>query len=431
MTRSAGRGILIFFICVLSIILLFLIGLTFYLTIQRNASLQAPETTVPPAPATTAAPEATTTPETTVPEVTTEPTTVPTEPPTRYYTLTFAGDCTLGNRKGKTGKSTFIGTVGENYAHPFADVQEFFANDDCTFVNLENPLTDGGTPDANKEFVFKGPTSYVNILTEGSVEFANVVNNHTLDYGETGYNDTLATLDGAGIHYAERKKTVVFTTESGLTIGVYSDLDPQNTKNLSAAIDQMRADGAEIVIVSMHWGYEYYYKHNATQQKIARYAIDAGADIVYGHHPHVLQKIEQYGDGYIFYSLGNFSFGGNPNPPDKETAILQMQVVREPEGQVHLGELTIIPCFVSGAGNVGNDYQPCPIPEDDTYSIDRVMKKLDGTFHLNKLVVSYRQDLNPTTATEAAGSSGEGSSSSGGGDASGSNSSEGESGGST
>ena len=115
----------------------------------------------------------------------------------------------------------------------------------------------------------------------------------------------------------------------------------------------------------------------------------------------MLQKIEQHGDGYIFYSLGNFTFGGNPNPPDKETAVLQMQVGREPDGQVHLGELNIIPCFVSGAGNVGNDYQPCPIPEDDQYSIDRVMKKLDGSFHLQKLVVSYRQDLNTTTPTVA------------------------------
>jgi hypothetical protein len=82
--------------------------------------------------------------------------------------------------------------------------------------------------------------------------------------------------------------------------------------------------------------------------------------------------------------------------------MLQMEVVREPDGQVHLGELTIIPCFVSGAGNVGNDYQPCLIPEDDEYSISRVMKKLEGTFHLQKLTVSYRQDLNPTTSTEAA-----------------------------
>lgn len=403
MTRAPHRGLLIVLICICSVILLLLAGLTVYLTVREN---QALSTTAPTEPPITTAPVQTTVPTTTAPEVTTEPTTVPTEPQTQYYTLSFAGDCTLGNRKGKTGQSTFMGTVGENYAHPFADVQEYFATDDCTFINLESPLTDSNTPDGKKEFVFKGPTSYVNILTQGSVEFANVVNNHTLDYGETGYTDTLTTLDAAGIHYAEKKNTVVFTTESGLTIGVYSDLDPQNTKNISGAIEKMREEGAEIVIVSLHWGYEYYYKHNGTQQKIARYAIESGADIVYGHHPHVLQKIEQHKDGYIFYSLGNFSFGGNANPPDKDTAILQMQVVREPDGTVHLGELSIIPCFVTGTGNVGNDYQPCPMdPEADADAYKRVLKKLDGSFHLQKLVVSYRGDLNPTTSTEAAASS--------------------------
>ena len=305
------------------------------------------------------------------------------------------------NRKGKDGAATFIGTVGENYAYPFADVQQYFATDDCTFINLESPLTDGGTPDTKKEFVFKGPTSYVNILTEGSIEYANVVNNHTLDYGKDGYADTMAALDAKGIYYAEENSTVVFTTESGLTIGVYADLDPQNTRGIAEKIKQLRDEGAEIVIVSLHWGYEYYYRHNGTQQKIARFAIDSGADIVYGHHPHVLQEIETYKDGYIFYSLGNFSFGGNANPPDKDTAIIQTQIVRELDGSVHLGEMTIIPCFVSGAGSYGNDYQPCPMdPNTDAEVYERVMKKLNGTYPLKNLVVGYREDLNPTTPTE-------------------------------
>ena len=340
MNRASQRKLLIVLIGVLALVLVLLIGLTVHLTLQQE---EPASTTELPTVTPTEAPQISTTApvETTVPA--TEPTVVQTEPQTQYYTLSFAGDCTFANRKGKTGKSTFIGTVGENYAYPFGDVLQYFANDDCTFVNLENPLTEGGTPDTKKEFVFRGPTSYVNILTEGSVEFANVVNNHTLDYGDVGYADTLKTLDSAGIYYGEMEKPVVFTTESGLTIGVYADIDPQNTKGLANGIKKLRDQGAEIVVVSLHWGYEYYYKHNATQQKVARYAIEAGADVVYGHHPHVLQKIEQYRDGYIFYSLGNFSFGGNPNPPDKETAILQLQVVRETNGKVHLGELNIIP----------------------------------------------------------------------------------------
>ena len=162
MTGSSRRGLLVCLICVFSAILLVLLGLAFYLTLQERQILPTTAPTKPDVPS-TAAPQQTTAAsteptETTAPAETTEATTAPTEPQTQYYTLSFAGDCTLGNRKGKVGASTFLGTVGDNYAHPFADVQDYFANDDCTFVNLESPLTDGGTPDAKKEFVFKGPT---------------------------------------------------------------------------------------------------------------------------------------------------------------------------------------------------------------------------------------------------------------------------------
>ena len=129
---------------------------------------------------------------------------------------------------------------------------------------------------------------------------------------------------------------------------------------------------------------------NMDQVTIARAAIDAGADIVYGHHPHVLQKIEQYKDGIIFYSLGNFSFGGNNSPADKDTAILQQEFIRYPDGTLEMGELTIIPCYVTGIINEwGNDYQPLPIPEADEEAYQRV---------LTKLHVPYRDDLNPTTS---------------------------------
>lgn len=136
------------------------------------------------------------------------------DPEPEVFTLTFAGDCTLGNRKGRTGQHTFIGTVGDNYAYPFADVQQYFATDDCTFINLEGPLTDSEAS-LEKTFVFKGPKEYVNILSSGSVEFANVVNNHAHDYGEKGYRDTLDVLDFAGIYYAENKNTVSLPRKVG------------------------------------------------------------------------------------------------------------------------------------------------------------------------------------------------------------------------
>lgn len=371
-------------------------------TPSTDPLLQTNATTTAPTQTTQATTQATTVPPETTEETTIE-TTVETEPPTEpepeYFTLSFAGDCTLGNQYGKTGSTTFIGTVGDNYSYPFADVQPWFSTDDCTFINLECALTDGGIANTSKLFTFKGPAAYTSILTEGSVEFANIVNNHAKDYGTSGYKDTMANLDSVGIAYADFEDTCVFTTESGLTIGVYASYFPTSTWGVSSKIQAMRDQGAEIVVVAVHWGEEYDYHPNSNEKKMAHQFIDAGADIVWGHHPHILQDIEEYNGGIIYYSLGNFSFGGNSNPADKDTAIIQQQIVREPDGTVHLGEMTIVPCYVSGILSYGNDYQPTPMEVDST-AYARVLSKLDGSWPEEDLYVSYR-DTTATTPTES------------------------------
>lgn len=318
------------------------------------------------------------------------PTEAPTEPEPIEYVLSFAGDCCMANLKGWSESSFFLGTVGDDYAYPFASVQEYFATDDCTFINLECALTDSNAS-ASKQFVFKGPTEYTQIMTVGNVEFANVVNNHSKDYGETGYADTLAALDGAGLLYVEQRETMVYTTESGLTIGVYADLYPEDIDGLEDKITAMREEGAEIVIAIMHWGKEYFYQPNNDQKNLGRAAIDAGADIVYGTHPHVLQPVEEYNGGVIYYSLGNFSFGGHTNPPDKDSAIIQQTIIREPDGTVHLGDLNMIPCSLSSVSNT-NDFQPTPL-EPGTESYERVLAKLTGTYDKTKISVSSRPEL--------------------------------------
>ncbi len=394
------KNLLIALICVLGCVLLAGVGLIIYLALPGTPAASQPSTVS--TEATTVPPETTqeTTQGTTVPDETAE-TTAPTEPQPITYTLTFVGDCTLANQLGRTGKETFIGTVGDNYAYPFADVQQYFASDDCTFINLEGTLTNRGTA-ANKRFVFRGPPEYVNILTQGSVEFANIANNHAKDYGDVGYKDTAEALKGAGIWYGGFSDSTLFTTESGLKIGVYTSMEPKNVGTLQSAIKALKDQGAEAVIACFHWGSEYYYRPSANQEKMAHAAIDAGADIVYGHHPHVLQPIETYGGGVILYSLGNFSFGGNSNPGDKDTAIIQQQIIRDVDGSISLGELSIIPCHVTGTIHVGNDYQPVPMAE--TFEgYQRVLKKLDGTWPMERLNVSYRDDLFPTEPTDPTG----------------------------
>lgn len=327
----------------------------------------------------------------TQPQIQTEPPTQPpTQPPAEEFVLSFAGDCCLANLKGWSEDRYFIGTIGDNYAYPFASVQEYFAADDCTFINLECVFTDS-TRAVNKDFVFKGPTTYTRILTEGSVEFANIANNHTQDYGQTGYEDTAAALDEAGISYAHARETRIFTTPSGLTIGVYADTYPKDTDGLKEKIEAMRAEGAELIIAVLHWGKEYYYVPNEKQIELGHAAIDAGADIVYGTHPHVLQPIEEYKGKYIYYSLANFSFGGNTNPTDKDTAIIQQKIIRESDGTIILGDLTIIPCSVSSRSD-RNDFQPTPL-EPGSEAYNRVLSKLDGSYDKKKISVNYRPEL--------------------------------------
>ena len=333
----------------------------------------APETAAPTLPETQAV--------TTQPAQTSQPETLPTEtqPKEEHFLLTFAGDCTFGsNPTNYFADYGFIKTVGEDYAYPFVNVIDYFANDEFSMVNLEGPLCDEGNP-VQKKHVFHGPTAYVNCLTENSVEAVTVANNHSMDYGASGYASTLAVLEQAGVPYVERDSTAVVTTENGLTIGLYAAVYYKlDVEDMTAKIAALREQGVDLVIFAPNWGVEGTYRPTEEQERVGHAAIDAGADIVFGSHPHVLQPIEEYGGGILFYSLGNFSFGGNGAPKDYDTALVQQEVIRDGEGNVRLGQLTVVPASVSSVTG-RNNFQPTPY-EPGTEAYNRVLSKLDGTF---------------------------------------------------
>lgn len=319
-----------------------------------------------------------------IPVMVTEPATqIPspteTEPEEERFLLTFVGDCTLGaNPKNSYAEVGFPKVVGEDYAYPFKNVRSFFESDDATFVNLEGTLTDKGNP-ADKTYTFRGAPAYSHILTDNSVEVVTLANNHSFDYGQAGYDSTRSVLEEAGIPFAQRDSSLLLELDCGLRVGlygmVYYKLDVEDMK---AEIADLRARGAELVIVAPHWGVEGSYRPTQLQQDVGHAAIDAGADIVWGSHPHVLQPIETYGNGIIYYSMGNFCFGGNSKPEDFDTVLLQQEVIRSPAGEISLGSLHIIPCSISSEDSV-NNYQPTPMAADsEEYS--RVLRKLDGSF---------------------------------------------------
>ena len=323
------------------------------------------------------------------------------------YTISFAGDCTLGSDYENYGaKGTFVEFVGDRYDYPFKNSLQYFGNDDMTIVNLECVLSDFNVP-VQKSFRFRGPPENVNILKEGSIEVVNMANNHIYDFGNTGYADTAAVLSENGVVFAEQDSTAMYTTKSGLTVGIYAAQFYVDKNDMANDIAAMREAGAEIIIFSCHWGSEGQYRASYDQKAYAHAAIDAGADIVFGHHPHVLQPIEEYNGKMIYYSLGNFAYGGHLSPRDKDTAIIQQKIIRHADGTLHLGETVLIPYCLSSTTEY-NDYCPTPYTEEDE-AHERIMSKLLGTYTGPDLYFYYGDDEEETeeeTENSAEGESG-------------------------
>jgi poly-gamma-glutamate synthesis protein (capsule biosynthesis protein) len=296
------------------------------------------------------------------------------------------GDCTLGSSHYSRGTpGSYEQIVGTDYSYPFELTRDFFLNDDFTIANLECALTDR-TAHSGKTFPFRGSPASVNILLDGGIDFVSLGNNHSMDYGQGGYDDTKAILDSVGIGHAGRDEYSLYTTERGLTIGVYA-LSFGQTPQIQTGIAALKEAGAELIIAALHWGTEGFYRENATQRSQAAAAITAGADIIMGTHPHTLQPLSWIDGKPVFYSIGNWTFGGNSNPRDRDTVIARVIIKRIHTGQLTIEGIELIPCSISSSQN-GNNYQPAPYaPESVEYN--RVMRKLAGTFEGSNLVVNY------------------------------------------
>ncbi|MCY6484552.1 CapA family protein [Clostridium aestuarii] len=305
--------------------------------------------------------------------------------------LTFAGDCTLG-RDDKYAYENSLPYIfkknNKDYSYFFKNVYDIFSTDDLTIANLEGTFT-SATKKASKSFTFKGPSDYAKILTSGSIEGVNLSNNHIYDYLEKGYKDTKAALVSEKVNYFGEGD--IWTTEiNGIKLaflgyrGFHNSKDFQN--KLQNDIKSLKNQNY-IVIVTLHWGQESHYSPNSTQKNIAHFSIDNGADLIIGHHPHVVQGIEKYKNKIICYSLGNFCFGGNRNPSDKNTMIVQTKF-KCTNNTLTSYEVKIIPCSISSV-NYMNDYCPTPLTGDKYKALIKKLNelsinldfKIDGNFH--------------------------------------------------
>ncbi len=300
-------------------------------------------------------------------------------------TISAAGDCTLGSDKNSPSSVNFYSVYKkeQNDAYFFQNVKKYFKNDDLTLVNLEGTLSTSTTR-MDKTYAFNGSPDYVNILKAGSIEAVSFANNHCRDYGAASYDETIENLKKADISYSSFDKVCIYKVKDkkiGM-VAVNGLLGLDYSKQLiSSGIKKLKKKHADLILVSIHAGIEHTNVINAVQTQLTHYAVDLGADLVLGHHPHTLQGIEKYKGVYIVYSLANFCFGGNTNPVDKDTIIFQQTFTLQDNNKKADDNIRIIPCRVSSTSTI-NDYQPTPVKGSAKSKIINRMNALCKPFHL-------------------------------------------------
>ena len=281
--------------------------------------------------------------------------------------LSFTGDCILGTDEyfaWDTGLPAYYDLYGPEYF--LKNVRSIFEEDDLTIVNMEGTLTEETTR-VEKQFAFKGDPDYVKILTSSSVEAANVANNHSHDYGEKSFQDTVNILETNGIRTFGYDNVAIMEIK-GIRVGMFGiyELDDhlERIPQVKKDIAKLKEQQADIIVAVFHWSNELVTVPDENQVTLAHLAIDEGADVVVGHHPHVVQGIEKYKGKIIAYSLGNFCFGGNTHPTEMDTFIFQQKFVLNGAKNITVSEYHLIPCRVSSETTY-NNYQPTPLTGEE------------------------------------------------------------------
>ncbi|MFT5874089.1 MAG: hypothetical protein ACI8WT_003049 [Clostridium sp.] len=292
--------------------------------------------------------------------------------------LSAVGDCTIGTDS-KFGYANSLPAMVSNsnndFSYLFKNVYSILSRDDVTIANLETTFTDSNDR-SDKQFNFKASSDYAKSLTLGSIEVVNLSNNHIYDYKEKGFVDTKLALAKEKVEYfGEGSKWITKIKEQPFGFLGYMgwSLDQNFLDKLKEDIEALKKTNS-VIVISFHWGNENQYYPIDAQKELAHFAIDNGADIILGHHPHVIQGIEQYKNKIIAYSLGNFCFGGNFNPRDKTTFIFQSNLKFTNNNLTSIG-VRVIPCSISSV-DYKNDYSPTPLNDDS---------KINALININKL----------------------------------------------
>ena len=262
----------------------------------------------------------------------------------------------------------------QGYDYAFDKMRPWLRKADIAFGNLEGPLTDRGEPEPDKKYLFRSPPAKVaEALKSAGFDVVSLANNHSLDYGSVGLADTITALDkvgvlhvGAGENLGVARQAVILH-RNGLKVAflAYSLTFPEEfwaTASRAGTVFGYReiVEGdiraakqkADIVVASFHWGQESKTELRPYQVALGHAAIDAGASLVIGHHPHILQSVERYKSGVILYSMGNFAFGSY-SPNAKVSALAEVEFEGDKLTQVRLQPINVF--------NVQVLFQPRPL----------------------------------------------------------------------
>ena len=279
----------------------------------------------------------------------------------RKVTISAAGDTTLGGDPRYSNQ--FIREFerrGQDHGFFMRGVKHIFQADEISIVNFEGTLTDATAHSSTQPYVFRGPAHFAKILSSSGINVASLANNHSRDFFVAGYQDTRDALEAEGVSTIGDDHTLILEVND-IRVGMFGfnfwgDSRAIRDK-ITAAIEELRAGGAQLIIAYYHWGGELDTRPRPYQRAVGRFTIDSGADLVLGAHAHVLQGIEVYKGKNIVYSLGNFSFGGNNNPRDHDTMIFRQTFTFDDGVLQDTNDNQVIPARISSERG-RNNFQP-------------------------------------------------------------------------
>lgn len=323
----------------------------------------------------------------------------------KTITLTFTGDVTLGSEESKRSKDYSFDSVAaeKGYEYFFANVRDFFAEDDLTVINLEGVLSDSNRNENKKKtYRFRGATDFVNILTCSSIEACNIANNHTQDFGNQGYDATIETVRNANLGVFGNGDVYIFEKD-GIKIAFFGVNSTGFNGRKKWAKEEMarlkQEEGVNAIVYTLHAGTEYGREHTLMQENAAKWAIDCGADLVIMHHPHVVMGFNIYKNRTVCYSLGNFCFGGNKSVRALEAMVVRAELTFSDEGEYLGQQLKLYPAHISGDAE-NNNYQPLLVTDAEAAQVAMDRAQRDTDYPLNPFdpAVGYAlQDYLPTS----------------------------------